>query len=123
MVAGRTVGAGYGLPRPYARASLAGCWRYGCRRRHRSGAGEGWPAYTGYLNPHRNTNGDVDNMIDAAISGAVTAPLLGGHSHALDAAKAISAQVRAFAPVSSQKPGLTVEPPPGPDTATGQHTA
>ena len=51
----------------------------------------------GSLNPQRDTSSDVDNMIDAAISGAVTAPILGGHSHALDAAKAISAQVRARA--------------------------
>lgn len=76
----------------------------------------------GHLNPQRSTTSDVDNMIDAAISGAVTAPLLGGHSHAIDAAKAISDQVRARAAVgvdtSAAGPGpgsIPLEPNAPPD--------
>lgn len=68
------------------------------------------------LNPARDKSGDVREMVDAAVSGAVTAPVLGGHTMALEAAKAIAEQVRArSAPlVDKVMPGRGDTPPAAP---------
>lgn len=93
VIAGRTVGAAVGSPTLRGVAATVGKdmalqagTQAGTELTNQAGATD--------LNPDRDKSGDLQHIVDAAVSGAVTAPALGAHTHIIDATRAIIGDVQ-----------------------------